>query len=57
MLWGNLKMEWLNDYTFKTRAEVRKTVFEYIELFITVGERIPPTIMYRHSRSGKNCKQ
>lgn len=31
--WGKLKMEWLNDYTFKTRAEAKKVVFEYIELF------------------------
>ncbi|ANY68038.1 hypothetical protein BBD42_17330 [Paenibacillus sp. BIHB 4019] len=31
--WGNLKMEWLNDYAFKTRAETKKAVFEYIELF------------------------
>lgn len=31
--WGKLKMEWLNDYTFNTRAEAKKAVFEYIELF------------------------
>lgn len=31
--WGKLKMEWLNDRTFKTRAEAKKAVFEYIELF------------------------
>jgi putative transposase len=31
--WGKLKMEWLNDYTFKTRNEAKKAVFEYIELF------------------------
>lgn len=31
--WGKLKMEWLNDFTFKTRAEAKKAVFEYIELF------------------------
>lgn len=31
--WGKLKMEWLNDYEFKTRAEAKKAVFEYIELF------------------------
>jgi putative transposase len=31
--WGKLKMEWLNDYTFKARAEAKKVVFEYIELF------------------------
>ena len=31
--WGKLKMEWLNDYTFNTRDEAKKAVFEYIELF------------------------
>jgi putative transposase len=31
--WGKLKMEWLNDRTFKTRVEAKKAVFEYIELF------------------------
>jgi len=31
--WGKLKMEWLNDYTFKTREEAKQVVFEYIELF------------------------
>lgn len=31
--WGKLKMEWLNDRKFKTRAEAKKAVFEYIELF------------------------
>lgn len=31
--WGKLKMEWLNDYTFNTRKEAKKAVFEYIELF------------------------
>lgn len=31
--WGKLKMEWLNDYNFKTRAEAKKAIFEYIELF------------------------
>jgi len=31
--WGKLKMEWPNDYKFKTREEAKKTVFEYIELF------------------------
>lgn len=31
--WGKLKMEWLNDYTFSTREEAKKAVFEYIELF------------------------
>lgn len=31
--WGKLKMEWLNGRKFKTRAEAKKAVFEYIELF------------------------
>jgi transposase InsO family protein len=31
--WGKLKTEWLNDYRFKTRADAKKAVFEYIELF------------------------
>ncbi len=31
--WGKLKMEWLNEYTFNTRDEAKKAVFEYIELF------------------------
>jgi len=31
--WGKLKMEWLNDYTFKTRNEAKRAIFEYIELF------------------------
>ncbi|WP_373460020.1 IS3 family transposase [Paenibacillus sp. V4I7] len=41
-------MEWLNDHTFKTRAEAKKAVFEYIELFSnrrrthSSNEYIPP---------------
>lgn len=31
--WGKLKTEWLYGRTFKTRAEARESVFEYIELF------------------------
>lgn len=31
--WGKLKMEWLNYYSFNTREEVKKAVFEYIEIF------------------------
>lgn len=31
--WGKLKMEWLNDFKFKTRTQAKKAVFEYIELF------------------------
>lgn len=26
-------MEWLNDFKFKTRAEAKKAVLEYIKLF------------------------
>jgi transposase InsO family protein len=31
--WGKLKVEWLVDYTFKTREEAKSAIFEYIELF------------------------
>lgn len=31
--WGKLKTEWLNDKRFRTRAEAKRAVFEYIELF------------------------
>ena len=31
--WGKLKTEWLNDRKFKTRAEAKQAIFEYIELF------------------------
>jgi putative transposase len=31
--WGKLKTEWLNGRKFKTRAEAKQAVFEYIELF------------------------
>jgi putative transposase len=31
--WGKLKTEWLNDKKFRTRAEAKQAVFEYIELF------------------------
>lgn len=46
--WGKLKMEWLNDYKFKTREEAKKAVFEYIELFYnrcrihSTNDYIPP---------------
>lgn len=46
--WGKLKMEWLNDYKFKTRDEAKKAVFEYIELFYNrrrthlTNDYIPP---------------
>jgi transposase InsO family protein len=33
MSFSKLKMEWLNERTFKSRSEARKAVFEYIELF------------------------
>ena len=32
-LGNKIKMEWLNDFTFNTREEAKKAVFEYIELF------------------------
>jgi Transposase and inactivated derivatives len=31
--WGKLKQEWLYGIRFKTRAEAKKAIFEYIELF------------------------
>jgi putative transposase len=31
--WGKLKTEWLNGRKFRTRAEAKQAVFEYIELF------------------------
>ena len=31
--WGKLKMEWLNEQHFKTRAEAKSAVFEYIWIF------------------------
>ncbi|MFC5405767.1 IS3 family transposase [Cohnella soli] len=46
--WGKLKMEWLNDYTFKSRNEAKKAVFEYIELFYnrrrthSANQYVPP---------------
>lgn len=49
--WGKLKMEWLNDYNFKTRDEAKKAVFEYIELFYnrrrthSANGYIPPFIL------------
>lgn len=30
---GKLKTEWLNERKFKIRAEAKKAVFDYIELF------------------------
>lgn len=49
--WGKLKMEWLNDYRFKTRDEAKKAVFDYIELFYnrnrthSTNNYIPPMKM------------
>ncbi len=49
--WGKLKTEWLNDRPFRTRAEARQAVFEYIELFYnsrrlrSVNGYIPPLQM------------
>ncbi len=31
--WGKLKTEWLNDMRFKTKAQAKRAVYEYIELF------------------------
>jgi len=31
--WGKMKYEWLIDYQFKTRAEAKSAVFEYVEIF------------------------
>ena len=31
--WGKLKQEWLYVRRFKTRAEAKATIFEYIEVF------------------------
>lgn len=43
--WGKLKMEWLNDYKFKTRNDAKMAVFEYIEMFYN-GHRIHSTNDY-----------
>jgi len=49
--WGKLKTEWLNDKRFRTRAEAKQAVFEYIELFYnrkrlrSVNGYIPPLKM------------
>ena len=31
--WGKMKYEWLNEQRFRTRAEARAAIFEYIEIF------------------------
>lgn len=31
--WGKMKQEWLNDQKFKTRAEAKSKIFEYIMIF------------------------
>lgn len=31
--WGKMKYEWLIDFQFKTRAEAKSAVFEYVEIF------------------------
>jgi len=31
--WGKMKMEWLNDYRFKTIEEAKSKVFEYVMIF------------------------
>lgn len=49
--WGKLKTEWLYGKVFRTRAEARQAVFEYIELFYntrrlrSVNGYIPPLKM------------
>lgn len=45
--WGTLKQEWLNEKHFRTRAEAKAAVFEYIWIFITASVYIPPMIMKR----------
>jgi Transposase and inactivated derivatives len=48
--WGKLKTEWLNGCKFKTRADAKKAVFEYIELFYnrrrlhSYNGYVPPSI-------------
>jgi len=31
--WGKMKSEWLNEQHFRTRAQARAAVFEYVEIF------------------------
>lgn len=31
--WGKMKYEWLYEQHFRTRAEARAAVFEYVEVF------------------------
>lgn len=45
--WGKLKMEWLDERTFKSRSEAKKAIYEYIEFFITVGERTHSMVTWR----------
>jgi putative transposase len=33
--WGKLKMEWLNDYDFKTRDEAKKVFLNILSFFVT----------------------
>ena len=44
--WGKMKQEWLNDYRFKTRAEAKSKVFEYIMIFYN-RKRIHETYNYQ----------
>ena len=50
--WGKLKQEWLYHQRFKTRAQARDAVFEYIEVFYnrqrlhsTLGYQIPMNLL------------
>jgi putative transposase len=51
--WGKLKTEWLSDYMFKTRAEAKKAIFEYIEIFYnrlrihSANDYVPPCKLER----------
>ena len=43
--WGTLKQEWLNDQHFRTRAEAKTAIFEYIWIFYN-RKRIHSSIGY-----------
>ena len=49
--WGKLKTEWLNWQRFRSRADAKRAVFEYIELFYnrrrlrSVNGYVPPLKM------------
>ena len=31
--WGKMKYEWLHDYAFRTRADAKSAIFEYVEIY------------------------